>query len=396
MGGKTSTREEFQKPLLPSGTQVAAVAVSRLGSALAQQLAAALPKAVAYVPDRFAPPMSATPATQESPQTIQGYEGRVASLIAALFLRRVPLVLVMATGAAVRLVAPLLAGKTIDPAVVVVDDAGRFAISLLSGHAGGANELAVQVASLLGATAVITTASEAAGVPSIELVAASKGWRIEPGALLTRLAAALINGEPVGVYQDSGARHWLAQLPATVQVFERMVDLAAARPSMALIVSDRVLHLPNALADRTTIFRPPMLVLGVGCSRGATAEEIAALVDGTLLREALAPLAVCAVSTIDRRQTEPGLRQFVESRGWPLITYSAPELAACAGEWTPSEAVQRAVGTGGVAEPAALLAAGARLLTVRKVKSERVTLAIARRSYGACPRLESGAVEIRQ
>lgn len=375
------------------GPAVAVVAVSARGAAVAARLAASLPAAMAYVPARF---LRTAAGANTSFGTLElcGYEGRVAPLLAGLFATRRALVLVMAVGAAVRLVAPLLQSKRSDPAVVVVDDAARFAVSLLSGHLGGANDLAQRVAGLLGATAVVTTASESAGAPAADLIGHEEGWTVEPGSALTRVAAALVNGEVVGFVQDAGSRRWLSGKPRPrVVEFPSLEALAEARPAGAIVVSDRRLDLPAEIRDRAAIYRPPVLYLGVGCSRGASNAEIAALVDATLDQEGLSSLAVAAVATIDRKAAEPGLLEFVRGRGWPLRTFSAAELDQAPGDWARSEVVRRAVGAAGVAEPAALLAAQTATLVSSKTKSRTVTVAIARSSVAPCP-VEFSAMEM--
>jgi cobalamin biosynthesis protein CbiG len=357
---------------LDSRASLAIIAVSRRGAETARRVAAAFPDAVAFVPQRFATD------APEANERIRPYEGKVRKRIAALFEGGVPLVLVMAAGAAVRLIAPSLRDKNEDPPVVVVDDSGRYAISLLSGHTGGANRLAREIADTIGAQAIVTTASDSAGLPAIDEIARALGWWIEPESNLTRLAAALINGDSVGVYQDAGSGDWLVDAPERLQRYTTLDALSESDPSAGLVISDRVVDLPAALAKRTVICRPPVLVLGIGCSSGAGRDEIEHLVDGTLAAAGLSPLAAFAVATLDRKQDEPGLVAFTNDHRLQLMTYGAAELEKVQGTWTASEVVRQAVGTGGVAEPAALACAGVSNLLVRKVKSKHVTLAVAR------------------
>jgi cobalamin biosynthesis protein CbiG len=349
----------------------AIIAVSRQGTRTAQLVLTGFSDAVVHAPARFA---GTAPARKVKP-----YKGKPALVIAREFERGTPLILVMAVGAAVRLVAPLLRDKLSDPAVVVVDDGGRYAISLVSGHAGGANDLARQVAQLLGAEAVVTTASEGAGLPSIEQIARSQGWWVEPASNMTRLTASLINGEPAGVYQDAGEDEWCEEFPAgCLTRYPTIEALCEAPLSAHLVVTDRLVDLPERIAKQAVICRPAVLVLGVGCSTGATPAELAHLVDETLARAELSSLAVFALATIDRRRSDSTIVSFVRERRLQLIAFSAEELETTAGVWTRSATVRRAVGAGGVAEPAALRCAGARSLLVRKAASKHVTVAVAR------------------
>jgi len=355
--------------------------VTAPGAATALRIAGALGGTTAYVPARFLPSLEQPAATScrvEHSSTVP-YSGSVASLITTLFAASEALVLVMAAGAAVRMLAPVLVDKRSDPGVVVVDDAGRFAISLVSGHEGGANKLAEQIARALDATAVVTTASEVAGVPAADLLGRDFGWKIEPNAELKRVASALVNGQTVGFVQEAGPRTWISagRVPNLIE-FDSIEAMAAARPSAAIVISERLIELPRALAHCTAIYRPPVLVLGIGCVRGAEESEIAELLSTALRTAGLSDLAVAAVATIDRKAREPALVSICARRRWPVLTYTSAELESVGGDWHRSEIVRRAVGSSGVAEPAALLGARASVLLLSKVKTKRVTLAVAR------------------
>jgi cobalamin biosynthesis protein CbiG len=347
------------------------VAVTRAGARLAARLVTALPGARALVPARFVAEVGAG---------VTGYEVSAASLVATLFPRCRGLVMIMAAGAAVRLVAPHLRDKTRDPAVVVVDDGGRFAIALLSGHVGGANVLAERLAGALGAQPVITTASEARGAPAPDLIGRAFGWRVENPAELKPLAAALVNGEPVGLYQDAGEPDWHdAPLPQNISRYESIDTLVAHAPAGAIIITDRVV--PDvATRPGWVLYRPPTLALGVGCSRGVSESEIKDLATRALRAYGLSPLSLYAVATIDVKRDEAGLLAFAKHQNLPLHCYSASALDGVAGQQHPSEIVRAAVGTRGVCEPAALLCAGATELLVPKHKGRAVTVAVARRA----------------
>jgi len=345
------------------------IAVSRRGAGLARRLREAIPDARVVVPDRFALPGD------------QAYERSVRSEIATAFRGSRSLVLVMATGIAVRLLAPLLHDKRTDPGVVVVDDGGRFAVSLLSGHLGGANALTERVAQVLGATSVVTTASEAAGLTSPDLLGHDYGWRMEPSSDFTAVAAALVNGDPIGVVQECGQRDAVAGLPDHARVYPSIEALLAARPAAALIVSDR--HtLPRTTGVPVVIYRPPVLALGAGASRGAPADELLALARQALFEGGFAEESVGIVATIDKKRDEAAIIALAGHFIVPVRFFTAEELEAAPGDWQRSAVVSQAVGTGGVCEPAALCAAHACVLAVPKRKSAHATLAIARRPEG--------------
>jgi cobalamin biosynthesis protein CbiG len=287
-----------------------------------------------------------------------------------------PLVCVMALGIVVRLLGPVARDKTAEPPVVVVDEAGRFAVSVLGGHLGGANDLAREVAAALGAVPVITTASEGLGLPALDLVGRGRGWEIEGHSQLTAAAAAAVRGEPVAVYQDAGSPDWWQEFGAWPASFRRVEHWPPGRCAAALAISDRVLDAP---ACPVVVYRPPTLVLGVGCRRGVPCAEIEGLFREVSERHGLAPLSLGVVATASLKADEPGLREFAAAHGVPLRAFGVDELAAAGPLPTPSEAVRARVGVAGVAEPAAMLAAGTRTLLVPKQHGARVTMAVARR-----------------
>jgi cobalt-precorrin 5A hydrolase/precorrin-3B C17-methyltransferase len=268
----------------------------------------------------------------------------------------------MAAGIAVRLAAPLLRGKDRDPGLVCVDDAGRFAVALAGGHAGGANRLAARVAETLGATPVVTTASDALGQPGLDDLGADLGFRVEPGSDLAAVGAAVAAGETVTLVAD---QRWpLPPLPASVVGAD-----AASAP--CLLITDRAVDPPGP----AVVYRPPSLVVGVGCSSGASAAEILELIDEALQQSGLAAASVAALASIEVKRDEPGLVEAARERGWPLRVHPAERLAGVPVP-NPSAAVARAVGSASVAEAAALVEAAE--LVVPKRKSARATVAVAR------------------
>jgi cobalt-precorrin 5A hydrolase len=352
---------------------VVVVGVSRAGAVLAQRVAAALPGAEAHVLAQWAP---------LAPDA-QSIAAPLSTALPRLF--RDPsvqgMVVVLAVGATVRLLAPWLRGKELDPAVVALDDSGRFAIALLSGHRGGANDLARQVAAAIGACPVVTTASDCAGPFAVDLLGAEEGWKIEASPeALRRAAAAVVNREPVGIYQDVGSHAWRRdELPETIRQVAAIDQTSVDNLAALLVVSDRVLTLPPS-PPWHMIYRPPTLVAGIGCSRGATAEDVVLTIEMALEKGGLARGSLAKLATIDRRLDEPGLVACGQRLGLPLVGFTAEELAAVQSLPTPSAVVGMAVGTPGVSEPAALLASGAAELLVPKVKTARATAAIARMS----------------
>jgi len=293
----------------------------------------------------------------------RSYPGRPEPALRAAWAECDGVVAFMAAGITVRLVAPLLDGKDRDPGLVCVDDAGRFAVALAGGHEGGGNRLAARVADALGAAPVVTTASEALGLPVLGELGADLGFSVEPGSDLAAVAGAMIAGDEVTLVSD---QRWpLPPLPGAV------VRARHPRPP-CLLVTDRLLD-PTRPA---VVYRPPSLVVGVGCSRDAPAAEIGELIDLALAEAGLAGASVTGVASVDAKRNEPGLLRAAGERGWPLRFHTSQTLARVDVP-NPSAAVARAVGTPSVAEAAAL-AGGPATLVVAKRKSERATVAVAR------------------
>jgi len=285
----------------------------------------------------------------------------LADLLPGLWQEYDGLVMVMAAGIVVRLIAPLVENKKTDPAVVVVDEAGRFAISLLSGHLGGANELARRVAAITGGEPVITTASDTLGHTALDLWARDQGLLAAEGEQLTRASARLVNHGRLRVYSEVA----VASLPPDF-------ELVGAPADADCIVSHRLGPWPEGVC----ILRPRDLVVGIGCNRGTSQEQIEAAVAEAFAAHGFSEQAIRNLASIDLKQDEPGLLAFAQARELRIDFYDKDALNGVAGVST-SLAVLRATGARGVAEPAALLSAGTDNLLVRKMKWKDVTIAVA-------------------
>ncbi len=300
------------------------------------------------------------------PEETRTYEARAAESLPRAFAECDAVVAFLATGAAVRLLAPHLDGKDRDPGVVCVDEGWRFAVALLGGHPGGANHLADQVGRVLGCEPVVTTASEAAGGAALDAYGADLGFRVEEGSDLAAVGAAVLSGERVAFVSD---RTWpLPALPANVAA------TPAPRPGVpTIVVTDRVPALPeeprNTDPEPTVVYRPPSLVVGVGASSGVDAAEVLDLVDAVLNGAGLSALSVRHLATATLKSGEPGLVEAAARRGWRLISHPAPTLAEVVVP-NPSEAVRAEVGTPSVAEAAAMYPAGAASISPERATAE--------------------------
>ncbi|MEV7404321.1 precorrin-3B C(17)-methyltransferase [Streptomyces sp. NPDC091267] len=291
------------------------------------------------------------------------YDGPVREAVQRAFAECEQLVCFLATGAVVRLVAPLLVDKAADPGVVCVDEAGRHAVALLGGHGGGANALAVAVGEVLGATPVVTTATDAVGVPGLDML----GLPVEGD--VAGVSRAMLDGAPVVLRADAA---WpLPALPPNVG------------PDVA---GPAVLHLTDTaleLGPQEAVLRPASLVVGVGASKGAPEDEVLGLVRDALAGAGLSPLSIAELVTVDAKAQEPGIVAAAARLGVPLRTYPADALARIEVPH-PSNAPLAAVGTPSVAEAAALAGGGELLVPKRKSQPEgraaMATCAVVRRA----------------
>ncbi len=309
--------------------------------------------------------------------------GKLKGLVHEAFTTSRAIVFVGASGIAVRAIAPLLQGKDKDPAVVVMDEKARFVISLLSGHLGGANRLAEEIAAILKATPVVTTATDVNDLPCIEDVALRFNLAIENVRSIKALNSAILAGGPLMILDKNQER--LGEIKAFLNKrVEGLFSLGRSsddgEAGVCAMVSSRLeVSIPERLRGRTLIFRPREFVVGVGCRRGTTAKEIEEAVDGVFQGQGVSPLCIKNIATIDIKGDEEGLIEFVDKRGLELQLFTADELNTRAGKG--SAFVLKATGARAVSEPAALISSGVKELWITKQKTARVTVAVARVSY---------------
>ena len=269
------------------------------------------------------------------------------------------MVFVGSVGIAVREIAPHVRDKATDPAVVSIDELGQFCVPLLSGHIGGANDLALELAAALGATPVITTATDINKKFSVDAWAARNGYVI---GNLNRAKA------------------------VSAAILEKNVPLQCDYPILTKLPNGVILGDTGEVGIRISVYRdepfaktlrliPKILHLGIGCRKGTNADTIREVVDAVLKDNNIDYRAIKCAASIDLKAEEAGLLQFCEERKLPIAFYSAEELSAVPGDFTPSEFVQSITGVDNVCERAALI--GAKELIVKKTAMNGVTVAIA-------------------
>jgi cobalt-precorrin 5A hydrolase len=344
---------------------LAIVAITSRGADLAQCLADSLPDATAFLPEKFRMEDNCY-YSSDSP----------GELLPRLFNEYDGLVCIMATGIVVRLLATHLRGKQYDPAVVVCDEAGEFAISLLSGHLGGANQLARQIADILDGQAVITTATDVNALPAWDDVAREEDLAIEPIGHIKHLNRRLLEASPIALVDPCRRIADRFAEVKSVVCCDTFLCAEEASTQGRVYVTHRLIpdldRQPELL-----LLRPRDLVIGIGCNRGTDVAEIEAVVSLVLERAQLAFSSVCSVGTIIDKHDEIGINEFARRHSLAVEHFTAAELNQIEVPSAPSLHALQAVGAKGVCEPAALCAARSGRLLVRKQKSGNVTVAVA-------------------
>jgi len=275
------------------------------------------------------------------------------------------LLFVSATGIAVRAVAPYVADKFADPAVVSIDELGQFAVPLLSGHVGGANSFARMLEHVVGATAVISTATDVNGLFAVDEWACMHNMVICERDIAKDVSSALLAGEPVGFASD---------FPVTGSLPGGVVD-ASSGGADCKIGFCVTLDEGRRPFKRTLHLVPRIVTVGAGCRRDLAARFLECCILEALDEVHVSPSAVRLLTSIDVKRDERAFHVLAEERGWPLKFYTADELNAVPGEFASSEFVHATVGTDNVCERAAV-AEGAALLAGKRA-SEGATAAVA-------------------
>lgn len=361
--------------------KLAFVAITKHGVKHAQELKRVMPEAELYISEK----------QKGEGQEGARYFGTLKELSASLWTEVDGLIYFVSLGAVVRTIAPFLKSKDEDPAVVTIDDGKRYAISLLSGHVGGANELSERVAAALGCQAIVTTASDARGSLAVDILGRELGWQIENKAYVTSASAAVVNERPVALIQESGEKNWWTRptpLPAHIKIFETIAAAKAAGSFEAyLLVSDRSwkqleVELGEA-SSKVVLYRPKSLSCGMGCDVGADYEELNGLLESGLEEAGLAKGSVRRLASIDLKAKEDGLHALAQALGVSIDFFSREELNAKDVRSEANPVVMKYTGAVGVCEPAAMLSAGVSELVLLKRKGPRSTLAIARKRFEA-------------
>lgn len=353
--------------------KLAIIAITKGGASLGRRIWEVYPEgADLYLPEKLIMP---------GDEGAKALGDDLAGEVKKLFKGYKGLAFIMAAGIVVRLMAPLVKDKHRDPAVVVLDEGGQYVISLLSGHEGGANELAEMLAELIGAQPVITTASDVLDTLAVDTLAGRLGALVEDYNEAKKVTAAIVNGESVSAYSDLDEETLagkVGRVPGNIQFYDSIDEVIQSSPDAALIIS------PFAISDEiylslrpVAVLRPRVLVVGIGCNRGTSPGELQRLFVKTFKEHGLSALSVRNIATISDKEDEAGLIAFAKKQKLDVEFISKEKLREAATPSGPSGKVFEKMGVYGVCEPAALLSAGAETLLVSKKKSKNATIAVA-------------------
>jgi cobalt-precorrin 5A hydrolase len=276
------------------------------------------------------------------------------------------IVYIGAVGIAVRAIAPFIRSKAQDPAIVVVDEAGEYAIPVLSGHLGGANDLAGDIAKLIGGKAVITTATDINNVFAVDVWAQKSHLHIDNVENIKYISSAVLNEEKVGFYSDfpvdGGLPRFLTNGEADtgIYIYDSIVGKRYGHPF-----------------SKTLFMSPKQFVVGIGCRKGTKKEILAEVFLETLSKLNIMPNLVRDIATIDIKREERAIICLCEKYQYVLNVYNSDELFKATGNFTTSEFVKRITGVDNVCERAAFLASNAGEFVLRKTAKNGITIAVA-------------------
>jgi cobalt-precorrin 5A hydrolase len=348
--------------------KIAAITVTRQGIEIGRKILAKHPSAHFYLSTKYGHPEGAREF---------GFDGIMKGLLAEIYSKYDGFVFIMATGIVVRMILDYVKDKKFDPAILVVDIKGKFVISLLSGHLGGANRLTQEVSGWIDAIPVITTGTDVNETIAPDLIAVEIGGEIDDFEKMKQVSALLVDGQRVGVLQLSGlpVKSLQSGLKENIVLCESIDALNQADCKGAIVITERLFPEGEIRLSEVCYVRPKNLSVGIGCNRGTAADEFEELFE-LLKAHRLSFKSIKSLASIDLKKDEAGLLAFAERYKWPIRFFSKEEIEVLGTLPNPSETVERHVGVKGVAEPSALLASGGKLV-VEKVKYGNLTIAVA-------------------
>lgn len=353
--------------------RLSVISFTRQGMILSKELAGAWePEEIAlYSKHKEEPETESGSMEPEAQYSVMPVEERIGEWAGKQMEQKNALLFIGACGIAVRAIAPFVTDKLHDSPVLVMDERGRYVIPILSGHMGGANELAYQIAEKTGAAAVITTATDLNEKFAVDLFAKKNGLRIVNREGIARVSSKVLAGKEITMSIESG--HWdeSGKLPEGVRLIPY-----PPRESVDIIISAKTEN-----ANASIRLEPREYVIGMGCRKGREAEKIAALIEKCMGELGISPDQILALASIDVKKEEQGLLAWSRENHVPFLTYSADELKEVKGDFHSSAFVMDRVGVDNVCERSALKACGEGRLVLEKRAEDGMTIAVAKREW---------------
>ncbi|HKQ20881.1 MAG TPA: cobalamin biosynthesis protein [Nitrososphaeraceae archaeon] len=348
-------------------SKVAIVCITKNGINISKRIREKIPSASIYAQSKH----------KDSSDGIIWFEKNTKIMIEEIFKEYESIICIFSLGAVIRLISNLLNDKKTDPAVIVIDDKANFVISTLSGHLGGANSLTKSIADILNSTPVITTAADVNETIAVDLLGSEFRWRIENFENVTKISAFMVNEEKIGVYQDAGeTKWWNKELPKNVSIVKDIDELRSDDFKAGLIISDKIITDP-LLVNKSVIYRPKSLVVGLGFHWDTTQKEIEDGILKVLKENGLSFLSIRNLSTINRGKSPASLGSFSDKYGIPLEFYEKEKLDKILVP-NPSDVVKKYEGTSSVSEASSILSSGGELIVAKQKFPPNLTVAVSR------------------
>lgn len=285
-----------------------------------------------------------------------------------MFQTQYAIVFISATGIAVRSIAPFVQHKTVDPAVVVMDEQGKFVISLMSGHLGGANELTGLLAEITGAIPVITTATDVNKKFAVDVFAGKNQLQIDDIKKVRMIASGILDDDETGFYSEFPVE---GEIPSELSFWNAKTGFSAER-GIAVSIHEKKVFYPQTLR-----LIPAVVTIGIGCKKGTPEEKIEEKVLQALAENDIDLRSVEQIASIDLKREEQGILDLTKKYGVDFVTFSAEELRNTEGDYSASGFVKTVTGVDNVCERSAVLASGGGTLIQKKTAGAGVTVALA-------------------
>ena len=324
-----------------------------------------------YVPKKFSNKNDDDP-------NIMWFDEPSTKKIEELFKTNDALICLFSLGAVIRLIAPHLKDKKIDPAVIVIDDKANFVISVLSGHLGGANQLAEDIADKLKSKAVITTAADVNKTIAVDLVGSKFEWVIEDSSTVTATSAHMVNAEKIAIFQNAGEKKWWdKEFPKNITLFDDYEEMKKSNSKAYLIISDQKIGRDDPILQKSVIYRPKSLVFGIGLHWDTSKETIKQGINEICEKFQLSSKSISRLVSIKKPKDVQGLIDVGIEMGVPIEYVNREDLASI-NTPNPSDTVKAFEGTASVSEAAAILVSKGQLIVEKQKFPPNLTIAVAR------------------